>query len=70
MRYHLLKKIELLFSYEIWNELKLNFDQNILHDLLNRCSELRNRYFHYRDDQIDTEFLKNTWDILKRELNG
>ena len=64
------EKIEALFSDKVWNNLGSNFDKNSLHDLLNRCSELRNEYFHFRDDQIDIKLLKHTWNILKRELDG
>jgi len=64
------KKIDELFSDKVWNNLGSNFDKNSLHDLLNRCSDLRNEYFHFRDDQIDIKLLKHTWNILKRELDG
>ena len=62
------KKIDELFSDKVWNNLGSNFDKNSLHDLLNRCADLRNDYFHFRDDQIDIKLLKDTWNILKREL--
>jgi hypothetical protein len=64
------EKIEVLFSDEVWNNLGLKFDKNTLHDLLNRCSDQRNLYFHFRDDEIDIKLLKRTWNIIKRELDG
>jgi len=64
------EKIEALFSDEVWNNLGSKFDKNNLHDLLNRCSDQRNLYFHFRDDQIDIKLLKRTWNIIKRELDG
>ena len=64
------EKVELLFTDNIWKELKFDFDKNTLQDLLNKCVNLRNNYFHFRDDATDHDILRNTWKILKREFRG
>ena len=64
----LMEKIELLFSDEIWSIAKIGFDKDRLKKILIECCEIRNKYFHYHDSNVDVEILKKSWNIIKREL--
>lgn len=64
----LMDKIELLFSDEIWNRAKIEFDKDMLKKILVECCQIRNKYFHYHDSNVDVKILKKSWNIIKREL--
>ena len=61
-------KIEKLFSDDIWNKSKIGFDKTRLHQILNKCSDIRNKFVHHRDSNVDVKTLKRSWKILKSEL--
>jgi len=65
----LMEKIELLFSDEIWSNAKIGFDKDRLKKILIECCEIRNKYFHYHDSNVDVRTLKQSWKIVKRELS-
>ena len=62
-------KIKKFFSNEVWNVIGSNYDKKDLQEILNKCADMRNKYFHYRKNQIDIDLLSNVLSILKRELN-
>ena len=62
------KKIEKLFSDDIWSLTKIGFDKSRLHEILNKCSSIRNDFLHFRESDVDADFLKNSWNIIKKEL--
>ena len=61
-------KIKVLFDDDTWNRSKIEFDRSRLHDILNKCANLRNEFVHYRDSDIDLEHLENSWKLIKTLL--
>ena len=64
----LMEKIELLFSDDIWSLAKIGFDKSRLNKILVECCVIRNKYYHYRESNVDVKILEKSWDIIKREL--
>ena len=62
------RKIDLLFSDDIWSIAKIEFDKSRLKKILIECCQIRNKYFHYHERNVDLKNLKRSWNIIKRNL--
>lgn len=60
-------KINALFDI-VWEQANISYDLSIMRTRLNKCTDLRNQYFHHRSENVDNEYLKESWSIIKRVI--
>ena len=61
------KQINALFDI-VWEQANISYDLSIMRTRLNKCTDLRNQYFHHRSENVDNEYLKESWSIIKRVI--